>query len=90
MTSKKRRTYPEIRQEIDLHVRQLVTLLAEEDQIIRQTLPESQNAEIPLQFDDVKRTISWFGGSVRLAKKQYLLVKTLWQSKEHRVPISQK
>ncbi|MDR1383103.1 MAG: hypothetical protein LBJ67_04540 [Planctomycetaceae bacterium] len=87
MTSKKQHTYPEIRQEIDHHVQRLVILLAEEDEIIRQTLPESKHAEIPLQFDDAKRTISWLGGSVRLAQKQYLLVKTLWQSKGRRANI---
>ncbi|MDR1491238.1 MAG: hypothetical protein LBT05_00715 [Planctomycetaceae bacterium] len=89
MTSKKQRTYPEIRQKINRYVRRLVTLLAEKDKIIRQTLPKSKNAEIPLQFNDSKRTISWLGGSMRLALKSYLLVKTLWNGENHKMDLTE-
>ncbi|MDR1492095.1 MAG: hypothetical protein LBT05_05185 [Planctomycetaceae bacterium] len=89
MTSKKRRTYPEIRQEINHLLQRFATVLTEEDEILRQTLPESEIAEVPLQCDDAKKTISWFDSSLRLSRKQYLLIKTLWESENHKADLTE-
>ena len=43
---------------------------------------------ITLAFDDAERLIRWAGGEVRLGKKAYLFVKTLYQANGQKLPVS--
>lgn len=40
-----------------------------------------------LHFDDTRRTISWQDHNIRLGRKSYLFIKTLWNDKKHRAGI---
>jgi hypothetical protein len=66
--------------------RQVVTLCKEQDRLLQSFLPEGDQE---LSFSDPKRRISWAGGSVKLGKKSYLLVKTIWLSEDHQVEFSE-
>jgi len=63
----------EISQQID-------ALRSEQEKIVRALLPE---AKPELFFDDHRRRIYWSGGSVKLGKKSYLLVQTIWTGEDH-------
>jgi DNA-binding response OmpR family regulator len=78
----------EILNEIDLLIHRLSELQIEERTIIQAS---SSNVEIPvvlLNFNDAAQTIIWNNSHLlRLARKSYLLVKTLWNSKRRRATI---
>jgi len=63
----------EINQQIDV-------LRSEQERIVRSLLPD---AKPELFFEDHRRRIYWGGGSVKLGKKSYLLVKTIWIGEDH-------
>ena len=66
--------------------RQIDTLRREQEQILQSLLLEAQPK---LFFDDDRRRIYWNGGSVKLGKKSYLFVKTLWQGKHYWAELSE-
>ena len=59
--------------------RQIDVLRQEQERIFQLLLPDT---EPDLFFDDDKRRIYWSGGSVKLGKKSYAFVKTLWHGKD--------
>jgi DNA-binding response OmpR family regulator len=68
----------EIRNEIDVCVKQITDLCNEAWEVV-QTLLGDTSASPELTFDAESRTVRWFGGSVRLSRNQYWLIYTLWQ-----------
>lgn len=66
--------------------RQIDALRREQEQIIRSLLPES---EPELFFDDMRRRIYWGGGSVKLGKKAYFFIKTVWLGENHRADFAE-
>jgi hypothetical protein len=66
--------------------RQMETLRSEQERLIQSLLPDG---DLELYFDDHKRRISWASGSVKLGKKFYLFVKTIWLGKNHQVEFSE-
>jgi DNA-binding response OmpR family regulator len=58
----------------------IVELQREQTQILQSLLP---NTMPELVFDDQRRRIYWGGGSVKLGKKSYLFVKTVWNGEGH-------
>jgi len=66
--------------------RQIESLRNEQERLIRSLLPDG---ELELYFDDHKRRISWASGSVKLNKKFYLFIKTIWLGKNHQVKFSE-
>ena len=84
------REYPMM---IDGYLRQLLevnsqmdALRHEQERIIRLLLPD---VKPELSFDDHRRRIYWSGGSVKLGKKSFLFIKTLWQGERHRAEIAE-
>ena len=65
--------------------RQVETLRSEQERLLQSLLPD---AEPELSFADHKRRISWSGGSVKLGKKSYLFVKTIWLGDNHKIEFS--
>jgi DNA-binding response OmpR family regulator len=72
----------EIENEIDFHLRAILSLRTENRTIIRLLQPDKTN-EVPLTFEADNRTIRWYEKSIRFSKKQYLLIKTLWTGDQH-------
>jgi DNA-binding response OmpR family regulator len=67
--------------DIDTHQQAILALQAEERAIIL-TPPTDDTDEVPLYFDDAARRIRWSGGMLTLSKKQFSLIKTIWNSSE--------
>ena len=65
---------------------QIDALRREQDQIVQSLLP---NAEPALLFDDHRRRIYWDHGSVKLGKKSYSFVKTLWHGKDRQADLAE-
>ena len=84
MTSESLPHYLELRRQIDELIAQLAGLRAKENAILRQMFHEAEQSDILLQFDDKCQTIQWFDQSLKLGKKSYLFIKTLWQAPRHR------
>ena len=59
---------------------EMAALRLEQERILQSLLPDS---DPELFFDDRRRRIYWGTGSVKLGKKSYLFIKTLWQGKDH-------
>jgi DNA-binding response OmpR family regulator len=78
----------EIWNEIDTLLQRISVLQIEERTIIQASVSDRELSVVQLNFHDATRTIYWHGHSVRLTKKSYLLVKTLWAAKQHRATIS--
>ncbi|GHT41928.1 hypothetical protein FACS189443_4320 [Planctomycetales bacterium] len=76
----------EIDSKIERHARAIL-VLENKKRKLYQSSSSAQNEEVPLNFDDVGRTIRWNRGSIRLSKKPYLFVKTLWNAPRHRAEI---
>ncbi|MDR3109873.1 MAG: hypothetical protein LBU65_09345 [Planctomycetaceae bacterium] len=74
--------------DIDTHLQAINALQNEERTIIQSSIPIKERPEISLNFDDQKRTIDWNGGSICLTPKQYILVRLLWNSENHRASIA--
>jgi DNA-binding response OmpR family regulator len=72
----------EIENEIGLHLQAILNLRTEKRKIIQLSQPDKAN-EVLLYFVDDTRTIRWYEKSIRFSKKQYQLIKTLWQSDNH-------
>ncbi|MCL2744645.1 MAG: helix-turn-helix domain-containing protein [Planctomycetaceae bacterium] len=68
----------EIQKEIRTHSEQVIQLCDE-----AATLLNCSETEPELVFDDEKRTIKWEGSYVKLSKKQFVFIKTLWNGKNH-------
>ena len=66
--------------------RQVETLRSEQERLLQSLLPDE---EPELSFADHKRRISWAGGSVKLGKKSYQFVKTIWLGENHQVEFSE-
>ena len=60
---------------------EIATLRDEQEKILQSLLP---NTMPELLFDDLRRRIHWGGGSVKLGKKSYIFVKTVWSGEDHR------
>ena len=69
----------EINQQIDI-------LRGEHEQILQSLLPE---AKPELCFDDHRRRIHWGGGLIKLGKKSYLFVKTIWFGENHQAELTE-
>ena len=65
---------------------QIDALRREQDRIVQSLLPDT---EPELFFNDHLRRIYWDGGSVKLGKKSYLFVKTVWFGKEHQAEFAE-
>jgi len=65
---------------------QVVSLCKEQERLLQSFLPDGEQG---LSFVDHKRRISWAGGSIKLCKKSYLFVKTIWLGKNHQVEFSE-
>ena len=63
---------------------QMDVLRSELERIVRLLLPD---VKPELSFDDQLRRIYWGGGSVKLGKKSYLFIKTLWFGENHQAEI---
>ena len=61
-------------------IRQISSLCQELQQCLQSLLPETEQE---LLFNDDRRRIYWDGGSVKLGKKSYLLVQTIWTGEDH-------
>ena len=59
---------------------EMATLRNEQEKILQSLLPETMPE---LFFDDSRRRIYWGGGSVKLGKKSYIFVKTVWFGEDH-------
>jgi DNA-binding response OmpR family regulator len=81
------RRLSEILNEIDTLLQRISELQIEERTIIQSSVSEEGFSVVPLNFNDKTRTIGWYGHSVRLTKKPYRLLKTLWTAKRHRATI---
>jgi hypothetical protein len=68
-----------IRNQIRSHLDSITQLLDEAD-----VLPLDAQDGLPLSFDDVKRTVTWLGGTTVLGTKSYRFLKHLWESPLHR------
>jgi len=66
--------------------RQVEALRSEQERLLQSLLPDS---EPELYFADHKRRISWASGSVKLGKKSYLFVKTIWLGENHQVEFAE-
>jgi len=66
--------------------RQINSLCNEQERLIQSLLPDGN---LELYFDDNKYRISWGSGYVKLGKKFYLFVKTIWLGKNHQVEFSE-
>lgn len=63
---------------------QMNILCRKQERMIQSLLPDA-GPELPeLSFDDHRRRIYWPGGSVKLGKKSYRFVKTIWLGEDHR------
>ena len=76
--------YLALRRQIDELIAKLAELRAKENEILRQMFPGSEHSDISLQFDDKNQTVGWFDQSLKLGRKSYLFVKTLWNAPLHR------
>jgi len=65
---------------------QIVTLCKEQERLLQVFLPDGKQV---LSFVDHKRQISWAGGTVKLGKKSYQFVKTLWLGENNQVEFSE-
>ena len=65
---------------------QIDTLRREQERIVQSLLPEG---EPELRFDEQRRRIYWNSGSIKLGKKSYLFVKTIWFGKEHQAELTE-
>ena len=63
---------------------QIDALRREQEQITKSLLPDTESE---LHFNDLRRRVYWAGGSVKLGKKSYLFVKTLWFGKNHQAEL---
>jgi len=79
--------YLELRRQIDELVEKLTELRALENEVVRQMFSDSEQPEIPLQFDDSTKTVRWLDKSLKLGGKSYLFIKTLWNAPRHRKKI---
>ena len=66
--------------------RQIESLRSEQDRLLQSLLP---SAEPELIFDDNRCRIGWQSGSVKLGKKSYRFVKTIWLGENHQVEFSE-
>ncbi|MDR2439756.1 MAG: hypothetical protein LBE12_10365 [Planctomycetaceae bacterium] len=79
----------EILNEIDRLVHQISELQTEGQTIIQTSSSNTKHLPVVLlNFNDAAQTIGWKGNLLRLAKKSYWLVKTLWMAKRHRATIT--
>jgi len=65
---------------------QIDALRREQNRIFQSLLPEG---EPELFFDDHRRRIYWDSGSVKLGKKAYLFIKTIWFGKERQAEFAE-
>ena len=65
---------------------QIDALRREQDKIVQSLL---SNTEPELVFDDHRRRIYWDSGSVKLGKKSYLFVKTLWNGEDYQADFAE-
>lgn len=65
---------------------QMDAIRCELERIVRLLLPD---VKPELSFDDNRRRIYWNGGSIKLGKKSYLFVKTLWLGERHRAELAE-
>ena len=65
---------------------EMAVLRQEQEQILKSLLPDTMPE---LLFDDQRRRIYWGGGSVKLGKKSYLFVKTVWQGEDHKAEFAE-
>ena len=65
---------------------QIITLCKEQERLLQVFLPDGKQV---LSFVDHKRQISWAGGTVKLGKKSYQFVKTLWLGENNQVEFSE-
>jgi hypothetical protein len=65
---------------------EIADLQREQEQILQSLLPKAMPE---LVFDDQRRRIYWGGGSVKLGKKSYLFVKTVWNGEEHQADFTE-
>ena len=79
--------YLELRRQIDELVEKLAELRKLENELIRQILSDSEQPEIPLQFDDKTKIVRWLDRSLKLGGKSYRFLKTLWSAPRHQKKI---
>ena len=65
---------------------QIESLRYEQERLLQSLLP---SAEPELFFDDNRHRIGWRSGSVKLGKKSYRFVKTIWLGENHQVEFSE-
>ena len=65
---------------------QMDVLRRELERLVRLLLPDEKPE---LSFDDLLRRIYWSGGSVKLGKKSYSFIKTLWYGDGHQAEIAE-
>ena len=65
---------------------QIDALRREQERITKSLLCDTESE---LRFDDHRRRVYWAGGSVKLGKKSYLFVKTLWFGENHQAELAE-
>jgi hypothetical protein len=76
------RTLFEIFSEIDYHAQELKKLSAEVAAYPKPVPAETQiPAEPELLFNESQRTVRWKTGTLKLSRKQFLFLKSLWDAK---------
>jgi DNA-binding response OmpR family regulator len=78
----------EILSEMGSLVHRLSELQTEGQTIVQTYSLDEEFPVVALDFDDATQTIAWNGHLLRLAKKSYWLVKTLWTAKRQRATIT--
>jgi len=70
-----------------LEINHQIDILREEHGQILQSLLSETKPE--LFFDDPRRQIHWGGGLIKLGKKSYLFVKTIWLGENHQAELTE-
>jgi hypothetical protein len=78
--SENTQAYSEIQQEIDYIIQRLVFLRAKVGKLTQNELNDEKQEEVLLSFEDASQMIFWGSGSMHLPQKQYLFVKTIWNT----------
>ncbi|MDR3108654.1 MAG: winged helix-turn-helix domain-containing protein [Planctomycetaceae bacterium] len=72
----------EIHRKVDIHLQEVLKLRSEEAAILEMIQNQSKETVTDLFFDEQRQTIRWADGMVKLSRKQFSLMKTLWNNDE--------
>jgi DNA-binding response OmpR family regulator len=70
----------EIHHKIEICLQEVFTLRSEEAAILEMIQQQNRETAFELSFDERGRTIRWTGGMLKLSRKQFSLIKTIWNN----------